>query len=110
MKSYLWLILVAISILGWRVLMAQSSPPKPLAEFPGISLKWVHAAEPEFQRKKFDLDHYIISVVEENDSVTVALTASDSVEGARGSSGSHPGFVVEISKKDLKVIRSNYIR
>ncbi|HLZ51037.1 MAG TPA: hypothetical protein VKP61_09810 [Candidatus Acidoferrum sp.] len=110
MKRYMWAIVVATSILGWGLLMAQSNPPKPLAEFPGASLKWVHAAEPEFQLKKLDLDNYMISVVEDSDSVTVALTASDSVKGARGSTRSHPGFVVEISKKDLKVIRSNYIR
>ena len=110
MKRFVWVTTVLISILGCRVLMAQSSPPKVIAEFSGASLKWIHAAEPEFQRRNLNLDKYIVSVVEQGDSVTVALTSTDSVEGARGNSGSYPGFVVEINKRDLKVVRSNYIR
>jgi hypothetical protein len=102
--------IVVVSSLGWSALMAQSNPPKVIAEFNGSSMKWIHAAEPEFERKKLDLDKYTVSVVEQSDSVTVALTSSDSIKGARGSTGSYPGFVVEISKKDMKVVRSNYIR
>ena len=90
--------------------MAQSVPPKVTAEFPGASLKWIHIAEAEFQRKKLDVDKYTISVVEENNSVTVGLSSLDNVPGARGSSGTYPGYEVEISKKDLKVLRSNYVR
>lgn len=90
--------------------MAQSNPPKLIAEFSGASLKWIHAAEPEFQRRSLDLDKYIVSVAERDDSVLVTLSAPDIVEGTRGSSGSYPSFVVEISKKDLKVVRSNYVR
>jgi hypothetical protein len=97
-------------VLGWSASMAQSNPPKVIAEFTGASLKWIHTAEPEFERKKLDLDKYIVSVVEQNDSVTVILRSSDVVEGARGSTGKYPGYEVEISKKDLKVVRSNYIR
>ena len=110
MKRLTLAIVVVTSILGWRALMAQSVPPKVTAEFPGASLKWINIAEAEFQRKKLDVDKYTVSVVEQDDSVTVALTSSDSVQGARGSTGSYPGFVVEINKKDMKVVRSNYIR
>jgi hypothetical protein len=110
MKRFVWAMIVVVSSLGWSALMAQSNAPKVIAEFSGSSLKWVHAAEPEFERKKLDLDKYTVSVVEQNDSVTVALMSSDSVEGARGSTGRYPGFAVEISKKDMKVVRSNYIR
>jgi hypothetical protein len=91
-------------------LVAQSGPPKVVAEFSGAFLKWIHAAEPEFQRQKLDLNKYIVSVVEQRDSVTVGLSSVDSVQGARGSTGSHPGYEVEISKKDLKVLRSNYVK
>lgn len=90
--------------------MPQSGPPKTLAEFTGASLKWVHAAEPEFQKRGLNLDKYTIRVVDQDDSVIVMLQASDSSEGARGSSGSAPGYEVEISKKDRKVMRSNYVR
>jgi len=110
MKRLALAIMVVTPILGWRALVAQSHPPHVMAEFPGASLKWIHAAEPEFQREKLDLDKYTVSVVEENNSVTVGLSSLDSVPGARGSSGTYPGYVVEISKKDLKVLRSNYVR
>jgi hypothetical protein len=110
MKRFALAVMVVISVLGWSALRAQSNPPKVMAEFAGASLKWIHAAEPEFQRRKLNLDKYTISVVEERDSVTVVLISLDAVEGAKGSSGSYPGYEVEISKKDLKVVRSNYVR
>jgi hypothetical protein len=110
MKRFVWTITVAISILVLSALMAQSNPPKVVAEFAGASLKWIHAAEPEFQRKKLDFDKYIVSVVEQDDSVIVLLRSSDSVEGSFGSTGKYPGYEVEISKKELKVARSNYVR
>jgi hypothetical protein len=103
-------VMVMISVLGQSTLMAQSGPPTVVAEFSGASLKWIHVAEPEFQRQKLNLDKYIVSVVEERDSVTVDLRSYDAVRGAMGSSGSYPGFEVEISKKDMKVVRSNYVR
>ncbi len=110
MKRFVSAMIVLVSILGWRTLMAQSNPPKVIAEFTGASLKWIHAAEPEFQQRKLDLDKYTVIVVEQNDSVTVGLRSSDAAEGARGSTGRYTGYEVEISKKDLKVVRSNYIR
>lgn len=110
MKRFAWAMMVAISVLGWSSPTAQSNPPKVKAEFPGASLKWVHAAEPEVQRRKLDLDNYTVSVIEEDDSVAVSLTSPDAAKGARGSTGSYPGYEVEISKKDMTVVRSNYIR
>lgn len=110
MKRLKLAILVVASTLGWSASMAQSVPPKVTAEFPGASLEWVHIAEAEFQRKRLDVDKYTVSVVEESNSVTVSLSSLDSVPGARGSSGIYPGYVVEISKKDLKILRSNYVR
>jgi hypothetical protein len=110
MKRFVWAMIIVVSILGWSALMAQSNPPKVIAEFTGASLKWIHATEPEFERRKLDVDKYTVIVVEQNDSVTVGLKSSDAAEGARGSTGRYPGYEVEISKKDVKVIRSNYIR
>jgi hypothetical protein len=110
MKIFAWVMLMTISILGSSGLMVQSKPPKVMAVFDGASLKWVHAAEPEFERKKLDLENYTVSIVEQNDSVIVTLSASDSQKGARGSTGKSPGYEVEINKKDMRVIRSNYIR
>jgi hypothetical protein len=90
--------------------MAQSSPLNVLAEFAGSSLQWIHTAEPEFQRKQFDLSNYTILVVDQHESVTVILKSPDKSEGVRGNMGSYPGYEVEIDKKDGKVMRSNYIR
>ena len=110
MKKFVWVVALGISILGWRELLAQLEPPRVMAEFTGASLKWIHAAEPEFQREKLDLDKYMVSVVEQNDSVMVGLRSFESVNGARGSTGRNPGYEVEIRKNDLKVVRSNYMR
>jgi hypothetical protein len=110
MKRFLWATVLVISILGWRELLAQSNPPRVIAQFTGASLKWIHAAEPEFQRRKLNLDKYIVSVVERDDSVMVTLSAPDAVKGTMGGSGSYPAFEVEIGKKDLNVVRSNYVR
>jgi len=105
------LIVIAASLfLGWGITMAQSNPQRKTAEFPGACLKWVHIAEPEFQRKNLDLDVYTISVVEREDSVTIVLRSSEAPEGARGSMGKHPGYEIEISKTDFKITRSNYVR
>jgi hypothetical protein len=104
------LAIVVISVLGWCTLVAQSNSPKVMAEFAGASLKWIHAAEPEFQRRKLDLSNYTVSVIEKGDSVTVVLKSLDAVEGVKGSSGSYPAYEVEISKKDLRIVRSNYVR
>jgi len=53
----------------------------------GLLPKWIHAAEPEFPRKLFDLDNYTISVIEHEESVTVILSCVDAPDGARGSVG-----------------------
>ena len=102
--------IAAVSVIGWSTAMPQSNPPRVTAEFSGACLKWIHAAEPEFEQKKLDLDRYTISVVEDNDSVTVILKSPDAAEGVRGNTGRYPGYEVEIRKKNRKVVRSNYIR
>lgn len=110
MKNLLLGVSLVLSPVLCGLFMAQSPPPKLLAKFPGAALKWVRLAEPEFQRRNLELDKYTISVIEQEQSVIVVLTSPDAVEGARGSSGTYPGFEVEISTKDLKVVRSNYVR
>ena len=110
MKRFVWATLLLLSTLGTRGLSDQSTPPTVIAEFAGASLKWIHVAEPEFQRRSLNLDKYIISVAERNDSIMVTLSAPDAVDGGRGSSGSYPAFFVEISKKEMKVVHAYYIK
>ena len=110
MKSILWAIVLVASIAGGPATVSQSDPPTIIAEIKGSSLKWIRLAEPEFRREKLDLEKYTVTVSEQNESVTVGLKSLDSIRGWKGSSGSYPGFEVEIRKKDLRVVRSNYIR
>jgi hypothetical protein len=110
MRTFVWATVLVISVLERREVLAQSNPPRVIAEFAGAPIKWIHVAEPELRRRHLNLDHYMVSVIEEGDSVTVSLQATDAVEGTRGSSGSYPAFAVEISKTGLKVVRSYYQR
>lgn len=111
MKRLALALFVVFSIPASDGLIAESQT-RPQAKFSGACLKWLYAAEPVLQREKLDLDKYKVSVTEEDGSVTVGLTSADCPEGwhGRGSCGSSPGFVVVISKEDMHVIRSNYVR
>jgi hypothetical protein len=99
------LLLAAIPFAGVCALEAQFETR---AEFPGSALKWVNLAAPEFRRHHLDLDDYKVILIEKRDSMDVLLKSNDDVRGAKGSSGSHPDFDVEISKKDLTIMRSSY--
>ena len=110
MKRLVWTIVVALAIWGQCTMMAQSGPPKQIAEFSGAAFKWVRAAEPEFQKRHLDLNKYIVLVAEQDDSVIVALRSPDATKEARGNTGTLPGYEVEIRKKDLSIVRSNYVR
>lgn len=101
---------VAAAFLWGNFSMAQTNSEKMKVEFPGSCLKWIRAAEPEFQRRHLDESNYIIYVHEKDDSVVITLGSPDAPKGVRGSVGTYPGYEVEISKKDLKILRSNYIR
>jgi hypothetical protein len=105
--------LIAITTLiffGGSVFVAQSSAHSTVAKFPASYLKWMHVAEAEFQKKHLDLDNYIVSVIDEDENVTVYIRSSDARDGSKGSGGTHVGYEVEISKKDSKVVRSSYLR
>ena len=90
--------------------MAQNSATPTDIQFPGTCLKWLHAAEPEILKKHLKLENYMISVIEEEDHVTVALKSLDAPPGSKGSGGTHPGFAVEISKADSHVLKSYFLR
>lgn len=106
-----WLIVMGVTfLLGACISMSQSSGPTTVAKLPGACLKWIHAAEAEFHRKGLNLDNYTVSVIERDDVVTVILKGVDAPDGSKGSAGSHIGYEVELTKKDSKVTRSNYLR
>ena len=103
MKKLVFVRFVMLSLLVFDGLIA-GPQTQPRAKFSGACLKWLYAAEPVFQREKLNLDKYTVSVTEEDGSVTVGLTSADCPEGWNG----RGNFV--ISKEDMHVIRSNYVR
>lgn len=110
MKVILASALLAIALTASLAAVGRTNQSNVVAELPGSSLKWIHIAEGEFAREGLDLNKYQVSVVEEKSSVVVMLTGLKPPRAARGSVGPDPGYGVEISKKDHKVLRANYVR
>ena len=92
------------------VFLSRMDKIKALETIQGSSFLAIQAALGVFQRHHPDLAHYKIEVVSERDSVVVIFTDKERPEGTRGSLGVRPGFEVEMSAKDLRVLRSNFIR
>jgi len=90
--------------------MAQETELHAIAQLPGGYLKWLKLAEPKIIAENLELENYMISVIEENDYVTVALKSLDAPQGSKGSGGTHPGYAVEIRKIDSKITRSYFLR
>lgn len=106
-----WLVALAAPLFFvWSASMAQSSAPRTVAKFSGAYVKWIHVAETEIHRKHLSLDNYTVSVIDEDEYVTVSVKSSDAPEGSKGSGGSHIGYEVVIRKRDSKITRSNYLR
>lgn len=110
MRIILTFAILLASTLTWSGDMTKTRQLGVAAELPGASLKWIRIAEVEFDRQKLNLDKYRVSVVEEDDSVIVILTGLKEPKNVRGSVGPDPGYEVEISKKDRKVVSSSYVR
>jgi hypothetical protein len=111
MAKVILYLMVVLSVARLGTVMVESTPSKVLAEFPGSSLKWIRVAEPVFIRESLDLDKYTIGVIDYGETVVVSVTIlRNDVELRRGHPPAPPGYEVEISKKDMKVVRSNYIR
>jgi hypothetical protein len=104
------IMMIAIFTTHWDGSAPPAPPLKVMAELPGASLKWIQAARPEIEREKLDVNKYFITVTEEDDSVSVSLNNSRLSKETRGNPGPLPEYEVEISKKDMKVIRRNYFR
>ncbi len=103
-------VIVAILVFACTVSAMRDSAVRRLAEFPGESLKWIHIAEPEFERRHLDVSKYNIIVFESPESVDVILRSLDQRPGTFGSIGKYPGYGVQISKKDGTILSSAYSR
>lgn len=70
----------------------------------------VRVATTVFQQQNLDLVHYKSTLVRDGESLVVIFTDKDGRAGGRGNSGTRPGFEVQMDARDLRVIRSNFIR
>jgi len=103
--------LLAVAVFaGGRTTVQPPPSLKPIAVFPGTALKWLAAAQVVIDKRALDREKYIISIFDEGETVIVLLSAIDEIPGALGSTGSVPGYEIEIRKQDSQVIRANYSR
>ena len=94
----------------WPATMAQAPTGKEETGLPKNNSKWLEIAAPEFQQQHLDMSNYTVSVSHAQDSVFVVFTPLGQPEEVRGTIGKHPGYAVEICKKNMKVLRSDYTR
>ncbi len=99
-------ILVVGMLIPLRASVAQQQIAR--VELPGSSLKWIHIAEAEFERRHLDLDRYNITVWETSTSAYVVLRSAEDRSTGFGSRGKYPGYGVNIDKKDGRIISSAY--
>src|SRR5436189_44491 len=100
---------VVLMIIGGQTVMSNSSPIQVLDTIQGSSFLAIQTVMGIFQKHNPDLTHYKIEVVREGNSEVVIFADKDRPEGTRGSVGK-PGFEVELSAGDLRVLRSNFVR
>jgi hypothetical protein len=104
------IVLAALVLFGTRVSMAQGSAPRTVAQFPGACLRWLHVVEAKLHEEGLKPENYMISVIEEDDHVTVVFKSLDAPPGVKGGGGTHPGYTVEVRKADAQIIRSYFLR
>jgi hypothetical protein len=94
-----------------RSYLSKMDQLKTLDAIQGKSFLAIQVAAAVFQQHNNpDLARYKIAVVREGDSVFVTFTDKDGKPGARGASGTLPGFEVELTARDLQVLRSHFVR
>ncbi len=94
-----------------RSYLSKLNQLKTLDLIQGKSFLAIQAADAVFQqRHNADLARYKITLVRERDSVFVTFADKDGKPGARGGAGSLPAFEVELTARDLRVLRSNFVR
>jgi hypothetical protein len=94
----------------FEILSSKKDQIETLDTIQGKNFLAVDAAVEVFQAHKPDLKNYKITVFSDNKSLVVMFTDKDTPKGARGSVGKYPGFEVELSAGDRRVLRSNFVR
>jgi hypothetical protein len=78
-----------------------------MGELDGKALKFIRVAEPVFKKEHLDVNQGVIVVGEDDEAVEVVLTTRERLAEA-GVGG--PGFVVRISKTDMRILSGHYLR
>lgn len=99
-----------ITAAALQQLLADTARVKLLDTIQGGSFLAIQSAMTAFHRHYPDLAKYKIEVLREGDAVIVIFTDKDAPVGGRGNLGARPGFEVEMNARDLKVLRSNFVR
>jgi len=89
--------------------LAQINGTKDVAELSGSSVAVIETALGIFRSHGLDVGDYQIDVIRQGESFTVIFADKDRPQGTVGSVGK-PGFEVELNRKDLSVLRSNFVR
>jgi hypothetical protein len=76
----------------------------------GRNFRAIEAAMPELARLQLNVEDYWIEVVDWQESVLVLFGTKDRPPFTRGSFGPWPNYSVELSRDDLRVIRSQWER
>jgi len=91
-------------------LRSETGRVKVLDTIQGTSFAPIQAAIAVFRRHNPDLTQYKIAVVREGNSVVIIFTDRDERPGAVGNPGVRLGFEVELNVREMRVVRSNFIR
>ena len=92
------------------VLLSKNHLPAPSDKILGSSFPPIQAATAVFSKRLSGLEHYGIKLVRQGTSLIVVFQDKDAKPGGRGNRGSRLGFEVELDSRDLKVLRSNFVR
>jgi hypothetical protein len=104
--------LIACALVFWTLAAGYAMADggyKVLDTISGTSVLAIQAALPEISRAKIKLSEYRVRVAEHGSSIYVTCDDQAEPEGF-GSSGGKPAFTVELSKGDLRIIRSYFAR
>lgn len=90
--------------------MSQLDPAQPRDAIQATSIAPVAVAVGALRRFNPDLNHYLITLARDKESMFVIFTDADAPVGGFGSSGKRPGYEVQLNAQNLTVVRSNLIR
>jgi hypothetical protein len=89
---------------------ANGEPVEMNEPIPGITLKVIQAAIPEFEERGLKLEQYVVSVIEQESSYVVVFDDRNRPPSLRGSTPDLVAFEVEVDKQGLRPIRANFVR